>query len=109
MTDGGEFVEPGSQLAKALGIRGWCRHGVKLVVEPLELFRLPEAREGVPLEALEDFSGPRGSTGYSTGCYGESSSLICFSEFLCELSAFYRLTLPCTFLFPSIKLQFGLC
>ena len=63
MTDGGESVEPGAQSAKALGIRGWCRHRVKLVVEPLELFRLPEAREGVPLEALEDFVVPEAALG----------------------------------------------
>ena len=36
---------------------------VKLVVELLELFRLPEAREGVPLEALEDFVVPEAALG----------------------------------------------
>ena len=55
VTDDAESVEPKAQLARVWGTRGLSRYGVKLVVEPLELLRLPEARGEVPLEALEDF------------------------------------------------------
>ena len=55
VTDDAESVEPKAQLARVWGTRGSSRYGVKLVVEPLELLRLPEARGEVPLEALEDF------------------------------------------------------
>ena len=59
MTDDAESVEPKARLATVWGTRGSSRYGVKLVVEPLELLRLPEARGEVPLEALEDFLVPR--------------------------------------------------
>ena len=58
MTGGAESVKPKAQLARVWGTRGLSRCGVKLVVEPLELLRLPEARGEVPLEALEDFPVP---------------------------------------------------
>ena len=58
VTDDAESVEPEAQLARVWGTRGSSRYGVKLVVEPLELLRLPEARGEVPLEALEDFPVP---------------------------------------------------
>ena len=58
MTDDAESMEPKAQLAKAWETRRPSRCGVKLVVEPRELLRLPEARGEVPLEALEDFPVP---------------------------------------------------
>ena len=58
MTDDADSVEPEAQLARVWGSRGSSRYWVKLVVDPLELLRLPEARGKVPLEALEDFPVP---------------------------------------------------
>ena len=58
-----QSVWPKAQLAKAWGTKGPSRYGVKLVVEPLELLRLPEARGEVPLEALEDFLVPEAALG----------------------------------------------
>ena len=45
------------------GARGLSLYGVKLVVGPRELLRLPEARGEVPLEALEDFPVPEAAMG----------------------------------------------
>ena len=58
MTDDAESVEPKTHLAKVWRTRGSSRYGVKLVIEPLELLRLLEARGEVPVEALEDFPVP---------------------------------------------------
>ena len=63
MTDGAESVEPKAQLARVWGTRGSSRYGVKLVVEPLELLRLAEARGKVPFKALEDFLVPEATLG----------------------------------------------
>ena len=65
MTENAESVEPRAQaqLAKAWGTRGSSRCSVKLVAEPLELLRLPEARGEVPLETLEDFLVPEAALG----------------------------------------------
>ena len=88
MTGGAESVKPEAQLARVWGTRGSSRYGVKLVVEPLELLRLPEARGEVPLEALDNFPVPRQNRVFNwlcCVCLLSVSLQTCFLSFFANL------------------------
>ena len=88
VTGGAKSVEPKAQLARVWGTRGSSRYGVKLVVEPLELLRLPEARGEVPLEVSGRLPGPLGRTEYLTDvvlCVCFCFLRICFLSFFANL------------------------
>ena len=62
---------------------------MKLLTEPLEPHRLVEARGEVPLEALEDLL-VREAALEINWLMSREFVFVCFSEFLYELTAFYR-------------------